>query len=110
MEGKIVFESFTPNSDREGFYYKPSKQWNYLVWCDSQYKEYLMRVYGTIPQRINPIQLHLLNNNGEVVMNDFKVNLPDGILMKILENGGECEIKQKGSSFYMKGKRLKPIL
>jgi hypothetical protein len=110
---KLILEPFSPSFNREGFYYKPSKDWNYLVWCDKKYFDYLVRVYGEVPLRLNPVKLHLVGNGNRELISDFKVDLPETVLGSILEMGGECKvkIKRKGNTHfvYMGGKRLKKV-
>lgn len=106
MNVKLIYESFTPRVGEE-FYYKPSKEWNHLVWCDFKYTDYFYRVYNEIPPRINPVKLHLVGENDEVVVSDFKTDSPCEVIQKILDSGGNCEIKKKKEQIFLKGYRLK---
>ena len=93
MKVKLVYEPFSPTSEEE-FYYKPSKEWGYMVWCEKKYVDYLMRVYGEIPARLNPVKLKLVNQDGNVIVSDLKVNLPEDVLGKIIDKGGDCIVSE----------------
>ena len=110
MEVKIVYESFTPSVERGEFYYRPSKKWNQLTFSDMKYTDYFLRVYGEIPQRINPVRLSLLDKDGGMFFEDFMVDLPENDLMGILDKGGDCRVELKGDRIYLKGKELKKCL
>jgi hypothetical protein len=110
MEVKIVYESFTPTKERGEFYYKPSKEWNQLSFSDMKYTDYFLRVYGEVPQRINPVRLSLVDKDGGMFFEDFIVDLPEGVLMGILDKGGDCRVELKGDHIYLKGKELKKCL
>jgi hypothetical protein len=99
MKVKMVYEPFSPTSEEE-FYYKPSKEWGYMVWCEKKYVDYLMRVYGEIPARLNPVKLKLVNQDGNVIVSDLKVNLPESVLGKIIDKGGDCKVKFKRKGDY----------
>lgn len=109
MKVKLIWESFSPEIGEE-FYYKPSEEWNYLVWCDYKYMDYLFRVYGEIPPRINPVKLHLVNQNNEIVFGDFTTELSPEKLQEILDSDGDCTLKIKKKENtnvpYLKGKKL----
>ncbi len=110
MKAKLVYRSFSPSLDVDGFYYKPSKEWNYLVWCDEKYRDYFIRVYGNIPDRINPVKLSLVDQESSVIYDDFRAEIPEMVLNDILENGGNCTVKIKKDSVYLGGKKLISLL
>jgi hypothetical protein len=72
--------------------------------------DYLFRVYGEIPPRINPVKLHLVNQNNEILFRDFTTELSPEKLQKILDSDGDCTLKIKKKENtnvpYLKGKKL----
>lgn len=104
MKAKLVIEPFVPSHEEE-FYYKPSEKWNYLVWCDKKYLGYFIRVYNEIPPRINPVHLNLIDEIGNTILRDIRVELSEDILGDILDRGGDCQIKMKKSGIYLLGKK-----
>lgn len=98
----LVCEEFFPPTNRE-FFYKPSKTWNNVVWADKKYVDYLVRVYGEIPMRINPVKLNLMKED-KVVFGDIIFDeVSTGILEDILTNGGNCQVRVKGNKYYLGG-------
>ena len=109
MKGKLILESFSPSLERVEFYYKPSKDWNYVVFSDFKYTDYFIRVYGNIPERVNPVKLSLIGDGG-ILFEDFKVDLPGDYLSGIIEKGGECSFKVEDDGIYLKGQKLEKCL
>lgn len=109
MKGKLILESFSPSLERAEFYYKPGKEWNNIVFSDFKYTDYFIRVYGNIPERVNPVKLSLMGD-GEILFEDFKVDLPGEYLSGIIEKGGECSFKVEDDGIYLKGKKLEKCL
>ena len=99
---KLVCEEFTPSMG-EVFFYKPSKTLNYIVWADKKYVDYLVRVYGEIPMRINPVKLNLMKEDkivfGDIIFDEVST----GILEDMLNNGGNCQVIVREGKYYLGG-------
>lgn len=92
---KLVYNSFKPMNGSYNFFYKPSVNNNIIVYCSAQYGNYLEKIYGSFPSRLNPVVLRIEDENGTMV-NDLLIDrFNTNLLEKILDAGGECFIEME---------------
>jgi hypothetical protein len=92
---KLEYNSFKPSKGVFNFFYKPSYNNNIIQFCSKSYGEYLEKIYGDVPSRLNPIILRVVDENQtistDLLIDRFNTNK----LEEILNNGGDCYIQME---------------
>jgi len=92
---KLLYNTFSPTKGNYNFFYKPSFNNNIIIFCPQEYGEYLEKLYGEFPKRLNPIVLRV-EKDGETIVTDLLLDRYNTIVMEeILNDGGDCFIEMK---------------
>lgn len=95
QKAKLVYNTFSPMKGNYNFFYKPSFNNNIIIFCPQTYGEYLEKLYGEFPKRLNPIVLRVEIDN-ETIVTDLLLDRNNTVLMEeILNDGGDCFIEMK---------------
>lgn len=95
QKAKLLLNTFTPTKGTYNFFYKPSFNKNIIMFCPQGYGEYLEKIYGEFPKRLNPIVLRVEVDN-ETIVTDLLLDRNNTTIMEeILNDGGDCYIEMK---------------